>query len=87
MSLTLIAMILSGFVAGYFLATPVLIVITAVAIVVGIGLWVTSEELAILYALAYVACAIIALTCMWTTHYSVTQQTWIGDFVKHYVLR
>lgn len=79
--------ILLGFVFGYFFATPALIVITVLCVIIGAGLIWAMEELASLIAYAFVISAVIGNVVMWVTHYIVTQQSWVGEFLRGYVLR
>lgn len=80
-------LILVGFVLGYFFQTPVLIVFSVVCIVVGIYMMVTLREMATLITAIFVGCAVVANIAMWMTHYMVSDQFWLQNFFKTYILR
>ena len=77
----------AGFVAGYFLATPVLVALTVVY--VGFNIWSmgTAREIEKLIAMLYLAASTIAFVAMWVTHYYVTNQGWLQEFAQKYILR
>lgn len=85
--LVFVALVAFGFLSGYFLATPALIVLTIVAIANGVYLNRTCKELAVLIAMAFNVCATIAILVMWITWYIVTNQHWLGDFGGEYIFR
>lgn len=81
------ALILAGFVLGYFFQAPVLAIFTSACVIVGIYMAMTLREMATLMTLVFIACAIVANTVMWITYYLVTNQSWLQIFFKTYILR
>ncbi len=79
--------ILVGFVLGYFFALHALILITLTCIGMGVYLAMTMKEMAGMFTVIFVFCALLGNGTMWVTYYVCTQQTWVGDFLHGYVLR
>ena len=79
--------VLLGFVFGYFLALPVLVVLTAISVIIAIYMIVTYEELEKLLGLLFLSGAIITNLVMWGTYYYASGQTWIGVLFHRYVIR
>lgn len=74
-----VPIIIFGRVAGYSLATPVLIAISVICLGMGTFLKFTMKEMEELYAMAFISGAIIVNVVMWVTHYVVTEQTWLQE--------
>jgi hypothetical protein len=83
MSLLLVVVLCIGFIAGYFLSTIVLVVISGICITIGIHLMWTMREIGKIVTMLFVIYAGLANLIMWVTHYKVTHQTWFGDFLSH----
>ena len=79
--------ILLGFVLGNYLALPPLILITLVCAGIGIYLARTMKELAKMFTVMFAFCALLGNIVMWVTYYTSTQQSWIGDLLRGYILR
>ena len=78
---------LVGFVLGYFFTVPILVGLTVIAFVVGVYLYITCKEMASIIFLIYAYATCIAVTAMWVTYYLTTKHTYIGDMLRHYVIR
>lgn len=76
-----------GWIAGYFLAFPVLVTISIICIAIGFWMSKTLQEMASLLTIAFVHLSIIGNIVMWVTHYVVEKNTWFGDFVHTNILR
>jgi amino acid permease len=83
--LELLACIIVGFLAGKFLALPVLVIITLICIIAGINLFFTIGWQ--LDTLFFSVGAFIFNLAIWGTYYLVTQQQWLGDFLSKYIFR
>jgi len=82
----LVALLL-GFVLGYFFSVWVLCAVTVIAVVVCTYLWITCKEMATLIAMICTGFSGFALVAMWTTYFFTTNHTFVGDFVKEYIVR
>ena len=76
-----------GFIAGSFLAFPMLIVLTIISLIFAVIMCITCKEIAELFAMAFIVYAGIGNIVMWLTYYNTTGQTWFGLFLKTYILR
>ena len=83
----MVCIIATGFIAGYFFSFPVLAALTCISIISAVHLFLKCKEMAVIIAICFTVCTIIANTVMWVTHYIVTQQTWFGDFVRTHIFR
>ncbi len=81
--------VLVGFIAGYFLAFPLLVVITVVCVVITVYLSVKfwNADLAGMIPYIFFVIAGIGNVVMWVTYYFVSRQTFVTELLHAYVLR
>lgn len=80
---------LLGFVLGYFFALPILIVVTAVWVAINAYLFwdLRNGELAGLIPWIVAIYGGVGAVVMWVTYYQVSGQTFVGDFIRAFVIR
>lgn len=79
--------VLLGWLAGYFLTVPLMVLISVVCLIIVIGMSIRLQEMAGLVTIIFGACAMIGNLVMWATYYIVTDQTFLSDFVQKYITR
>ena len=79
--------VLLGWLAGYFLTVPLMVLISVVCLIIVIGMSIRLQEMAGLVTIIFGACAMIGNLVMWATYYIVTDQTFVSDFVQKYITR
>lgn len=81
------ALVLVGFVCGYFFQTGVLIVLSIIFLGIGI-LWMRkAREVESVLAVLYFVFVVIADIAKWVTWYIVHDKTFVQEFIKNYILR
>lgn len=79
--------ILLGWLAGYFLTVPLMVLISVGCLIIVIIMSIRLQEMAGLVTVIFAALASIGNLVMWATYYIVTDQTFLGDFVQKYITR
>ena len=76
-----------GIACGYFLTDMVLLVLSVVYLLAVSSMFITAREIEILFAFVFLISGGIAVVSAWITHYFATGHTFVGDFLRAYVLR
>lgn len=78
-ALGMLVLVAFGFIAGYFLATTVLVFITIIGVVVGIIMAAKFQEMEHLITMVYWVCLVVIFITMWVTNFYVSDATWLHD--------